>query len=498
MQGSTNTFAIFGQGDQQRVTVVGEVASFINPNLSYVSGAIVMAGSNALVDIAATGVVRNLANDFQPALTMGGVNAVVNNAGQITGGSGVYLAASGTLTNSGRTSGVGRADSVSQGDTAAGVYLRSTVSDAFRIYNTGLIEGAVQGAGAFFAGQRFAILTHETTSTTVLVDNDGRLGGNVLLGDAWDTITNSGVISGSVTTQGENDAIINSGTITGTVRFGEGADSMLMRGAGVVLGSILGEGGADAITGGDRGGFVDGGSGFDTIAGLAGDDTMTGGNGIDSLFGGTNDDSMFGGADNDYVSAGAGNDVLNGGEQNDTLLGGAGDDTLDGSSNDNVLYGGLDDDVIYGGALDSLYGGAGDDELFGQFGLTDFLSGGTGNDSLTGDVGRDTLLGGLGEDVFIYNNVLDSAPLSGGQDVRDRISDFTSGVDVITLSRVDAETFANGNQAFTFIGAAAFTGLGQLRYANGVLSGNVSGSLVADFAIDFTGSPLVLESDIIL
>ncbi len=175
-QGSTNAEVIDGGDNRQRVTIVGEVASFISPSQSFTTGAIIMTGSNALVDIAATGAARNMATDFSPAVILSGENAHLNNAGQITGGSGVNRGGSGVITNAGRISGVGQAESNGAGSTAAGIYLRRTLGDAFRIYNTGLIEGAVQGSGAFYAGRRFVIFTEETTTNGVLVDNDGRLG----------------------------------------------------------------------------------------------------------------------------------------------------------------------------------------------------------------------------------------------------------------------------------------------------------------------------------
>ena len=56
------------------------------------------------------------------------------------------------------------------------------------------------------------------------------------------------------------------------------------------------------------------------------------------------------------------------------------------------------------------------------------LRGGRGNDWLDGGAGRDTLSGGGGADTFVFA----TAP---GADGPDRITDFTSGVDQILLSR---------------------------------------------------------------
>ena len=52
---------------------------------------------------------------------------------------------------------------------------------------------------------------------------------------------------------------------------------------------------------------------------------------------------------------------------------------------------------------------------------------------------------------------------------------FERGVDVLNLAGIDANSAAAGNQAFDYVGGAAFSGAGDLRYAGGVLSGDVNG-----------------------
>ena len=46
---------------------------------------------------------------------------------------------------------------------------------------------------------------------------------------------------------------------------------------------------------------------------------------------------------------------------------------------------------------------------------------------------------------------------------RDIVADFVRGEDFISLTAIDANTAAAGDQAFAFIGTAAFTAPGQLR-----------------------------------
>jgi hypothetical protein len=70
---------------------------------------------------------------------------------------------------------------------------------------------------------------------------------------------------------------------------------------------------------------------------------------------------------------------------------------------------------------------------------------------------------------------------------RDRILDFTSS-DVIDLRSIDANALAAGNQTFTFIGSAAFTGAGQVRFetdlnGNTIVQADVDGNLTADLEI---------------
>ncbi len=80
---------------------------------------------------------------------------------------------------------------------------------------------------------------------------------------------------------------------------------------------------------------------------------------------------------------------------------------------------------------------------------------------LQGYDGKDTLTGNDGADRFVYGTL--GASVTGAN--RDVITDFTQAeADRIDVSGIDANSGAAGNQAFTFIGLAAYTGVaGQLR-----------------------------------
>ena len=122
-----------------------------------------------------------------------------------------------------------------------------------------------------------------------------------------------------------------------------------------------------------------------------------------------------------------------------------------------------------------LFGGAANDNLVG----------GANADLIHGNLGGDEIQGGGGADVFRYQSTAESNPTAG---MADRILDFTPGTDKIELDRIDAKTNVAGDQAFTWIGSSAFTGVaGQLRaYDFGpfwVVEADVNGDGFADLQI---------------
>lgn len=174
---------------------------------------------------------------------------------------------------------------------------------------------------------------------------------------------------------------------------------------------------------------------------------------------------------------------------NDTLYGEGGNDNLLGGDGDDKLYGGDGNDSLNGDlGNDQLYGGAGDDVLNGGVG-NDILDGGDGNDKLEGGAGADILTGGKGSDIFIFRQ----ADLGA----TDTITDYEPGVDAkISLSLIDANTNTDANDAFKFVGTAAFSGkAGELRYeatSDGVMVlGDVNGDGQADLSIKLIGLSFV-------
>jgi Ca2+-binding RTX toxin-like protein len=267
---------------------------------------------------------------------------------------------------------------------------------------------------------------------------------------------------------------------------------------------------------------VDGSALADTLTGNGSANRLAGGGGNDVLDGGAGIDTLLGGAGDDFFYVDNAGDVVveNVGEGADTVVAAlswtlgsnfekltlAGSLAINGTGNAlaNTLVGNNAANILDGGAGDDLVQGAlGNDTLLGQSG-NDRLEGGDGADLIVGGSGRDELLGGTGSDRFDFDLAADSAVGSG-----DRILDFLVG-DKIDLSTLDAKTGTKKNDAFQFIGEAAFTGAaGQLRYERVDLAGtaddyakvlgDVNGDGVADFEIILVGNTTTLgATDFIL
>jgi Ca2+-binding RTX toxin-like protein len=294
---------------------------------------------------------------------------------------------------------------------------------------------------------------------------------------------------------------------------------------------LIALGGDDRLGGGDGNDLIDGGLGADAMDGGAGNDVYvvrdrgdtiveaadggrdsvrayidhvlgdtleslrlygaaaegTGNALANAITGNAGNNALFGLDGDDRVAGGGGDDALRGGDGRDTLLGGAGVDALSGENDDDVLSG-------HDGG-DRLYGGGGADRLFGGADY-DLLHAGGGDDQLTGGADRDTLVGGAGADRFIFDD--------GDTGARDRDADTIVDFDrdrgdVLDLSRIDADEALQGDQAFNFIGNAAFSGVaGELHYevrnSSVYVEADTDGDALADLSIWlFEARPVALE-----
>ena len=236
------------------------------------------------------------------------------------------------------------------------------------------------------------------------------------------------------------------------------------------------------------------GSGDDRILlSSSGNATVHGGAGDDLIQSGPGDDVLDGGAGHDVVSydgATAGVTVNLGITSSQNTIG-AGYDTLSGFE---AVHGSQYGDTLTADDLgDALYGLAGDDVLVG----------GGGDDILIGGTGQDMMTGGGGADRFIFSSLGD---FSTG--TLDLIKDFSHAQgDRIDLSKIDPDAAAAGDQSFTFIGTAGFTGAGGSAYelrdqhnADGsyTVSGDVNHDGVADFSFTVMSPTALVASDFIL
>ncbi|AFL51454.1 putative protease [Sinorhizobium fredii USDA 257] len=300
---------------------------------------------------------------------------------------------------------------------------------------------------------------------------------------------------------------------------------------------------ADRLEGDANANTLTGGAGSDELVGGAGNDTLIGGMGADELFGESGFDTasyatatvgvtaslanasantneaagdvyssievLVGSKFNDTLFGNAGANNLFGGDGNDTLIGGAGADVHYGANGiDTVSYAGATlgvianmgdisvntndatgdkydsiENLVGSNYADKLYGTTGANNITGGNG-NDLLHGYSGNDVIYGGAGADQLYGGYGADKFIFRALSDSSAVSS-----DTVFDFLlSEQDRIDLSAIDANSSVAGNQAFSFIGVAAFSGsAGQLRVvkqtSDTYIYGDLNGDKVADLKI---------------
>ncbi|MGZ2412026.1 serralysin [Sphingomonas sp. F9_3S_D5_B_2] len=257
---------------------------------------------------------------------------------------------------------------------------------------------------------------------------------------------------------------------------------------------------ANTLTGNTANNALYGYAGDDKLYGGDGNDVLNGGSGVDRLSGGTGNDTYYvdDATSYAYENAAEGTDrvyatvslTLRANIENLTLSGAS---AINGSGNE------IDNRIWGNGATNALHGAAGNDKLYGQAG-DDTLSGDDGNDWLEGGTGKDVAYGGAGKDTFVFRDGDFAGATTGSADV---IHDFVHGDDHIRLDYFDADTVLGGNQAFSFIGTAAFDGTaGELRYeAIGgatYVSGDTNGDGTADFMLRLDGNHPLTSGDFAL
>ncbi|WP_372053341.1 hypothetical protein P7L74_02945 (plasmid) [Tistrella mobilis] len=288
--------------------------------------------------------------------------------------------------------------------------------------------------------------------------------------------------------------------------------------------TLLGLAGDDVLRGHGGADRMDGGEGFDTVSYSDNDTgvvislltgTSWGGHAqgdvlinIEAVEGSTKADRLAGDAGVNTLSGLGGDDILRGRGGADRLDGGEGFDTVTYSDSRSGVVVSLLTSVTRGGDaqgdvltdIEGIEGSGHADRLLGSGGVN-HLSGLDGNDELYGRGGADVLTGGGGADRFAYESVRDSGATGSS---RDLITDFSQADgDRIDLSIIDADTGHGGNQAFTFIGAAAFTGMaGELRAVGSTdvttIFADVDGDGQADLSITLAGLVSLVPADFVL
>lgn len=431
------------------------------------------------------------------------------------------------LVATGKTAGLLAAAAAYAPDDAAGaadVLMGEGGDDVLRGDGGGdTLDGGAGSDWASYAGSGFTWITDATTGATVARGVEvGLTGGLAAFGHA----------QGDVLVSIENLF----GSLYADLLGGDGGANALSGWEGDD--SLSGGGGADWLDGGLGNDRLDGGTGTDVLVGGAGDDTYVtdGGDRITeraaegtdrvlspashslgaqvenlTLIGSSAVNGTGNGLANVIRGNGAAN-TLDGGAGADTLLGGKGDDTYVTDGADTIgedATGGLDTvrssvslalganlenlvltgpGAIHGtgnGLDNSLVGTSGANSLVGGGGA-DVLLGKGGGDSLTGSAGRDALYGGADRvrDSFVFAAAADSAVGAG----RDVVHDFVSGIDLIDLERIDADTRVAGDQDFTLgTGPRAHAVWWSKAGADLLVCGDVNGDRAADFEIRVTG-----------
>lgn len=202
----------------------------------------------------------------------------------------------------------------------------------------------------------------------------------------------------------------------------------------------------------------------------------------------TNDDVL------NVITRNSNNNAISG--ANDTINGTANADQIDGLGGADTIRGGDGNDVLMGNTgNDNISGGNGNDNIDGGAG-NDTLNGDAGDDLIYGGAGLDTMTGGAGVDTFRFTNIAEIVNTRVGNVVtaRETINSFVTGTDKIDLTGVDGNADQGGVQALTWVNT--FTAAGQVRFANGLLEFNTTGTTGADFALRINGGT-VAQGDII-
>jgi Ca2+-binding RTX toxin-like protein len=276
------------------VIVNGRIYASANNGAKLLPMGINLSSIGASVSVGATGSIFSTNGIF-----VEGNGSIVSNAGTITAiGNGIFAQAANThIANSGHIAGAFAVATI--GD---GVRVENASSGVITGYNTaisaqdaahasyvnhGVIEALGAGAQAFAASQ-----------ATLNIVNDGRIVGDINLGDGNDRIdTRGGRISGTINSGAGNDILLTdinhckltegvdggTDTVKSTVSYRLSANVENLDLLGSRRSNGAGNDLANIINGNAGNNVLSGGAGADHLDGGAGNDTMTGGSASDTF-----------------------------------------------------------------------------------------------------------------------------------------------------------------------------------------------------------------------
>ena len=404
-------------------------------------------------------------------------------------------------------------------------------------YNTGYKVEFASGAVKDLAGNSYGGTTSYNFSTSGSIfngtsGNDNLVGINLpdsMYGFAGNDTLNGGVGNDTLNGGAGSDTFV-VGAGTDTIRdLGNGADILSVSAGAITNATIYGAWNASAATTNNGVANIStNGMAVNLAAVTAGSVGfgLTNTGAATALTGSALADTLVGGAGQDTLTGGAGNDSLNGGAGADTMLGGSGNDTYLVDDKADAVF----ETINAGGSKDA----GGNDTVLSSVSYTlgnyvenltltgvkaidgtgntlaNTLSGNTGANTLNGGTGSDTLYGGLGADVLYggTDSVMDTfrfaAVAESTQANRDKVYDFTSGIDKIDLSGIDANSNVKGDQAFVNTGtigtsAKSYSLWSEKVGSNLVIYGDTDGNAATiEFQVQIMGVTKVVLSDFVL
>ena len=413
-----------------------------------------------------------------------GVNALTGNAG------------------ANRLLGRGGNDILDGGSAGADVLVGGTGDDTYIVSHTGMtlteLAGAAQGVDTVQSSISFALganFENLTLTGTANINGTGNSGNNVIIGNSGNNVLTGGGGNDNIQGGDGNDTFAASAPVApatndgnDTYNGGSGTDTLDLS---AVFGATIVNLDAGTATGAVIGN--------DTLISI---ENVIGNNGADTITGSAVDNVFTGRGGGDSISGGAGNDrfVATAADGGDTYNGGADFDTLDMSAITQAVTVNL---TLASGQVTGAQVGTDTVSNIERF------IGGSAADVFTAGNQVETFTGGAGADRFVFGSI---AAAGNGAAARTVITDFGHLVDKIDLRPFDANTTVAGVQAFNFVaaaGAALAPGQVGFRYEfdafgqeHTIVEGNVRTALVdptvTDFQIDLVGHINLTATDFIL